>query len=106
MATPFSAIEDRTARAALRHAANAEATATLRFGETFSFQVIFDNAYAQALSVGPEMASAQPTALAIESDLAEISVGTPLEIREKRYTVVEMQPDGTGMVSLLLELAS
>ena len=105
MATPFAAIEARTARAVLRHAANAQATATIRFGEQIQFPVIFDNGY-QAMGALPEMAAAQPSAMALQSDLMEVPVGTRLEINDARYTVAEIQPDGTGMAIVLLELAA
>lgn len=106
MATPFAAIEARTADAVLRHAANAQATATTRFGEVVQFPVIFDNGYA-AGSVGlAGMAGTQPSALVRSADVSDVSVGGSLDVNGATYVVAELQPDGTGMTTLLLEKAT
>lgn len=106
MASPFAAIEARTAAAVLRHASNAQATATTRHGEVVSFAVIFDNGYA-AGSVGlAGMASSQPSAMARSADVADLAVGGSIDVNGVAYLVAEIQPDGTGMVTLLLEKAA
>lgn len=106
MASPFAAIEARTAAAVLRHASNARATATTRYGEVVQFAVIFDNGYA-AGSVGlAGMASTQPSAMARSADVADMAVGGSIDVNGATYIVSEIQHDGTGMVTLLLEKAA
>lgn len=82
------------------------ATATTRHGEVVQFQVIFDNGYAVG-SVGlAGMASTQPSAMARSVDVADVSVGGSLDVNGATYVVAELQPDGTGMTTLLLEKAA
>lgn len=100
MATPFAALEDRTARAVLRHAANAQATATTRHGEVVQFQVIFDNGYAAQL--GGLADATGPSALARSADVADLVQGSVVDIGAETWAVADMQPDGTGMTTLLL----
>lgn len=105
MPAPFAALEERTARAVLRHVANAQATATTRFGEVVTLRVIFDNGYA-AGSVGLSgMASTQPSAMARSVDVVDIAVGCAIAVGGADYLVAELQPDGAGMTTLLLEKA-
>lgn len=100
MATPFAALEARTARAVLRHAANAQATATTRHGEVVQFQVIFDNGYAAQL--GGLADATGPTALTSSADVADLVQGSAVDIGAETWAVADMQPDGTGMTTLLL----
>lgn len=100
MATPFAAIEARTAAAVLRHAANAQATATTRFGEVVRFPVIFDNGYAAQL--GGLADGSTPTALAQSAHVADLQQGCAVDIGADTWAVADLQPDGTGMTSLIL----
>lgn len=104
MASPFAAIEARTAAAVLRHASNAQATATTRHGEVVSFAVIFDNAYAGLL--GDRLEGAQPQAVARSADVADLTHGSACTINGTDYVVAGLQPDGTGMTTLILELSA
>lgn len=103
MATPFAAIEARTARAALRHVANAQATATTRYGEVVQFQVIFDNGYAAQLNGLAD--GTQPTALARSVDVVDLVQGCAITVAGADWTVTDPQPDGTGMTLLTLRKA-
>ena len=68
--------------------------------------VIFDNGYA-AGSVGlAGMASSQPSAMARSADVADLAVGGSIDVNGVAYLVAEIQPDGTGMVTLLLGKAA
>ena len=60
-------------------------------------KVIFDRAYANILDI----ASRDPQAIAKESDFAD-PVGKTLEIDATVYTIVDTEPDGTGMTTLRL----
>jgi len=103
VASPFAAIEARTAVAALRHVSNAQATATTRHGEVVQFQVIFDNGY--AAQFGGLADGSQPSALARSVDVADLVQGNPLDIGADTWSVTDMQPDGTGMTTLTLRKA-
>lgn len=100
MATAFAALEARTARAALAHLANAQAQATTRHGEVVSFAVIFDNGYAGAL--GGLADATQPSAQARTVDVADLVQGCAVCIDGDDWHVTDLQPDGTGMSTLLL----
>ena len=52
------------------------------------------------------MASTQPSALVRSADVADVSVGGSLDVNGATYVVAELQPDGTGMTTLLLEKAA
>lgn len=80
------------------------ATATTRFGEVVQFQVIFDNAYTAGLV--DRFESAQPQALARSADVADLAHGCAFSVGGADYLVAGLQPDGTGMTTVLLELAS
>lgn len=80
------------------------ATATTRYSEVVQFQVIFDGPYAQAL--GDLMSGTQPQALARTVDVADLDAGCAISINGADYLVTgPIQPDGTGMSRLLLELS-
>jgi hypothetical protein len=100
MPAPFAALEARTARAALRHAANAQATAVTRHGEVITLQVIFDNGYAAAL--GGLADGTQPTALCRSADVADLVQGCAFTVGGADWLVTDLQPDGTGMTLLSL----
>lgn len=68
--------------------------------------VIFDRAYMQAMG-GNEAAisGTQPVALALDSDVAALQAGvSTIVINSNTYTVQDVQPDGTGMSTLILSL--
>lgn len=61
---------------------------------------IFDNGYGAAFDglVGAQ----QPTFLCAEADVAQAAQDDPLAIGGVEYTVTNVEPDGTGMVTLRL----
>jgi hypothetical protein len=66
-----------------------------------SFAVIFDAAYIDALGISTN----QPAAVCKSTDVAACSLGTAININGTAYTVREVKPDGTGLTTLMLELA-
>lgn len=76
------------------------ATATTRHGEVVQFQVIFDNGY--AAQFGGLADATGPSALARSADVADLVQGSVVDIGAETWAVADMQPDGTGMTTLLL----
>lgn len=76
------------------------ATATTRHGEVVQIQVIFDNGYAAQL--GGLADATGPSALASSADVADLVQGSHVDIGAETWAVADMQPDGTGMTTLLL----
>lgn len=66
-----------------------------------TFAVIFDASYIDALGISTN----QPAAVCKSADVAACTQGTPITINGTAYTVREVKPDGTGLTTLLLELA-
>lgn len=77
-----------------------KATATTRHGEVVQFPVIFDNGYAAQL--GGLADATGPSALASSADVADLVQGSHVDIGAETWAVADMQPDGTGMTTLLL----
>ena len=77
-----------------------QATAATRHGEVVSFAVIFDNGYAGAL--GGLADATQPTALARSADVADLVQGCAVCVAGVDWVVTDLQPDGTGMTTMLL----
>ena len=65
--------------------------------------VIFDNGYAQGLAGMVETSS--PSCQASTVDVAAVVQGNTMTIAATSYRVTEVHPDGTGLTTLLLELA-
>jgi hypothetical protein len=107
MAVNFAALEDRAARAVLRHLSNARASGLDRSGAAVSFDVVFDDAHASAL----EMEASRPQVLALSTQVVALQHQTALLITRKgeasgtSYVVATQEPDGTGMTTLQLERA-
>jgi hypothetical protein len=99
MAAPFAALEARTASAVLRRLSNADAT--LPGGVVVP--VVFDAPHADAL--GGLMESSKPTVLGRTADLSAIDHDAELSIDGNVWRVVGVQPDGTGMTRLMLEVS-
>jgi hypothetical protein len=65
--------------------------------------VIFDNEYSVAQTAGEtDMGIPAPQALCKVSDAPKVAVGDRLEVAGTNYYVQEVQPDGTGVVLLIL----
>lgn len=100
MAARFAAIEARLNRAVFRHVSNADATLA-----GLAVTGIFDAAY-QSAEVGLSgMASTQPGFTLASASVPAGVTGLVLVHAGVSYTVVEHQPDGTGVSVLLLERA-
>lgn len=67
---------------------------------------IFDQAYALADVGLTGMASSSPTFTLATSDVPANPAGASLVVNGATYTIVEHQPDGTGMSVLILERAA
>lgn len=93
----FAEFEARSADAVMSSISNA--TATVSGGASFS--VIFDSNYVDALGISTN----QPAAVCADADCAGLTLGSVISIRGATYTVREPKPDGTGLTTLLLELA-
>lgn len=66
--------------------------------------VIFDNAYREALD-GHVVEGTMPTVLAVASEIPSVEHGQSLVVNATTYTVRGIEPDGVGMVRLMLEAA-
>lgn len=66
-----------------------------------TFSVIFDRAHLESLGIS----ATQPLLVAKTSDVSSANKGTSITVNGTAYTVMDNQPDGTGMTTLLLELA-
>ena len=95
----FAALEASVNHAVMAHLSNA--TATLNGVEVVG---MFDNAY-HAGDIGIGMASTQPAFTTLTANVVGEAVGQLLVIHGTSYYVAAPEPDGTGMILLLLELA-
>ena len=66
---------------------------------TTTVPVIFDNAYGESLDVS----GTTPICTALESDFNGWAEGDALVIFGTNYKLVDVQPDGTGVVQIVLE---
>lgn len=96
---PFAAIEQSINAEVLANLANA----TAAFGGTV-VPVIFDNGYAQGL--GGMVETSQPSCQLASTVAATLVQGSALTINAVAYQVKEVHPDGTGITTLVLELAA
>ena len=64
-----------------------------------SVSVVFDHGYVEVAGVQGEF----PVVLGDDDDLSSVSVGDALIVNNTFYTVRVLQPDGTGMRTLVLE---
>lgn len=68
-------------------------------GTPVATTVIFDSSYFDPLG---QFEGAQPMAWAPTADMATVAQGDTLAIGGTTYTVVEVQPDGTGVTAVRL----
>lgn len=96
----FADLEARANAAVMRRLANARA---LKAGAAEDFPVVFGAGYVQGFEEGG-VDGVVPRCKALASDVAAhaIVTGTELSIGGTTYYVRSPQPDGTGMVTLLL----
>ena len=62
----------------------------------------FDNAFFDSAVGEVVLDSTQPRFQCKESDVASIPRETPCKVEGKDYTVLEIQPDGTGLATVTL----
>lgn len=67
-----------------------------------SVSVIFDHDYIDAQGVSGE----HPIALCDDSDISSVSVGDAMAVNSGLYAVRSIEPDGTGMTILILEVTT
>lgn len=100
MPSPFAALEARVDQAVFARLSNADGVVA---GVPMSG--IFDDDYQQA-GVGPiGMASSQPVFTVPAWPVPAAAVGQAVTVRGRSFTVGAVEPDGAGMVRLLLEVA-
>lgn len=102
MATAFAALETRVNAAVVARLANAVAD----FGAGVTVEGLFDQPYAEAFDL---ITGSKPSFRALAAALPAITIGvTTVEISTVAvvgtYTISESQPDGAGMVTLILEV--
>lgn len=66
-----------------------------------TFKVIFDRAHTEALGIN----NTTPVCGAKTSDVSSATRGTSITVDGTAYTVIDNQPDGTGMSTLVLQVA-
>ena len=94
MGTPFADIETATAASAV--AAFANAVATIGAAQV---EGIFDSQYADVLGIS----GTTPVFECIASSVALVVQGDAVVIAGINYTVSHLEPDGTGMMRLVLQ---
>jgi hypothetical protein len=105
VASNFAALEDRTARASLRHLSNAVATGVDRGGYAVRMDVIFDAPAAEILG----MEDSRPSILALTQQAASLEQQGQLTITRKTetegvdYAIVARSPDPSGLARIELE---
>ena len=68
-----------------------------------AFPVLFDGPYQSAMAGLVETSAPQITCKS--ADVASAVQGTPITVGTTAYKVATVQPDGTGITTLVLELA-
>ena len=64
---------------------------------------IFDSEYSTPATIGIiEVSSAEPRAVCQSSDVATAAVGSTFTVNSTTYYIKEIQPDSTGMTTLIL----
>ena len=96
MPAPFAALQQRVNRAVLGHLA--DAMAQVGAGEPFA--VLFQQPYTAPFDT--QIDAAEPECLGAAADLAGVERGTAITIDGRAYQVLRAEPDGTGMVRLVL----
>jgi hypothetical protein len=61
---------------------------------------IFDGAYSESFNM---VSGSKPSILLTASDVAGADIGDPVTIGSTSYTIAGMEPDGTGLVRVMLE---
>lgn len=99
----FAALQTRVNTAVLARLGNAAETTV---GGVAVPDAIFDNGYMQAPLGSFGAATSQPRLTCTTASLPADPVGAAVVVAGQGYTVVEHQPDGTGISLLLLGVAA
>lgn len=67
-----------------------------------TFDAIFDNAEYQVQDGDQVVSMRQPELLCRESDVSSLSQGDTLTVNGTNYTLAKPEPDGTGIIRLVL----
>lgn len=67
---------------------------------------IFDDEYRGVNLQGGDIRTTSPQVLCKVADVEDVSLGALITINSKNYTVIERQPDGTGLITLILTESS
>lgn len=95
MPAPFAAIEARVNNAVVGHLANAMAIV-----KGNPVPVVFDRLYSEALD--GDAAAYAPVVMGKDADLVGVIYGESITVHSQAYTVVEIEPDGTGLTRMRL----
>ena len=98
---PFARLESKSTAAVFAHLSNAQAEAITQYATVINIPVIFDAGYIGAM--GDRLESAQPQCLARSTDVADLAHGCTITIGAGSYVVAGLQPDGTGITTVILE---
>lgn len=71
-------------------------------GSPTSISVIYDNEYLSSVLGGIEVENKNPMILCKTSDVANAKHGETIVVNGITYKIIEVQPDGTGLTSLIL----
>jgi hypothetical protein len=77
-------------------------TATIQTDPVKTVNCIFDNAFTDANTGEIDLETTQPRLVCKSSDVEGIPRETMVEVLLKNYSILEIQPDGTGMSTVLL----
>ena len=80
-----------------------EFTYTPKIGSSITATGIFDAAYFGAEGVDVNVASSQPRITVETALIPNPEYGELINVNDQDYTIVGMQPDGTGVTTLILE---
>jgi hypothetical protein len=96
----FADLEQRTNAAVMRRLSNARGQ---QVGGASDFPVIFDRAHVETAA---GVSATAPIATVLDADIVGfVAHTTQMTIGDGTYTVLDIQPDGTGMSQLVLEAA-
>lgn len=98
MPAPFAALETRVNRAIFSRLANVQGTV-----DGVSVSGIFENVFIDADGLG--VAGTAPMFTCQSADVPGVVKGDPAVMNAINYTVVGIEPDGTGVTRLQLERA-
>lgn len=64
--------------------------------------ILFDSPFFNVTAMGIDIEASKPTAVAKSADVLETVHGDTLKYKSVTYTIIGVQPDGTGITVLIL----